>query len=151
MTPKACCVLVAVLMLGTGIDATEAWAQGKVKNISQCTEITEPGSYLLKKGLHQAAPGNSDCLVIQVDFVTIDLNGLTIAGNGVGSGISDRGTHLRGVTIRNGTVTNGVRGIDLAATSGAPPSPACEPSGIPPSASTWAATVWSPTTWRLTT
>src|SRR5450432_3107226 len=71
--------------------------------ITACTTITQPGSYLLLNNL--SAGGN--CIVVAASFVTIDLNGFMINGNGKGgSGISEQpGSALRAITIRNGTIT----------------------------------------------
>jgi hypothetical protein len=71
--------------------------------ITACTTITQPGSYLLLNNL--STGGN--CIVVAASFVTIDLNGFMINGNGKGgSGISEQpGTALRAITIRNGAIT----------------------------------------------
>jgi hypothetical protein len=87
-----------------------AHAQGP-RNINNCTTISEPGAYELRRNLE--AKGN--CLVIAADFVTIDLKGFVISGNETGTGISNGGEGRLGTTIRNGTVTNFLRGIDFAA------------------------------------
>jgi hypothetical protein len=84
------------------------------QGINNCRTITQPGSYVLRDNL--AASG--DCLVIQADFVTIDLDGFVIAGNGTGAGITDRNVAQRGITVRNGTIAGFFRGIDLDGSQG---------------------------------
>ena len=83
--------------------------------IQSCGTITESGSYLLRKNLTAAG----DCIVVDADFVTLDLNGFTLSGDGTGTGIGDRGTVSRkGITIRNGIVTNFRNGIQISASQG---------------------------------
>ena len=100
-------VLAAVLAFGLTALASEVAAAPRA--IIACTTITLPGSYQLSKNLH--AVGN--CLVVGVNFVTIDLGGFTIFGNGSGMGIMAVGVR-RGIVIRNGLITNFFDGIDLA-------------------------------------
>jgi hypothetical protein len=79
--------------------------------ISACRTITQPGLYILTTNLTAAG----DCLVVRAEFVTIDLAGFTIAGNGTGGGITDRSnTSARGLTVRDGTIRNFSVGISLA-------------------------------------
>jgi parallel beta-helix repeat protein len=77
------------------------------------------GSYILTANL----TATGDCLVVTAHFVTINLGGFTISGNGTGRGIWDgldiAGTRL-GVAIRGpGTIQNFATGIDLRQTTGA--------------------------------
>jgi hypothetical protein len=89
-----------------------AEAVGPVQ-ITACTTITDSGSYILVNNLTPAVPG--DCLIIQSDFVTIDLNGFLIRGivlrpnPRVGRGIIAEGR--RGITIRNGAIADFESGI----------------------------------------
>jgi hypothetical protein len=77
--------------------------------ISECTTIGKPGSYVLTRNLTAAG----DCVVIAADFVTLDLAGWVITGDGsTGRGVTGGG---RGITVRNGTVT----GFSLAVMLGA--------------------------------
>jgi parallel beta-helix repeat protein len=85
-----------------------ASAQGPT-NINKCTTISEPGAYELTRNLD----ATGDCLVIAADFVTIDLKGFRIAGNGSGRGITDANVAHFGIAIRNGTITNFQSGIEL--------------------------------------
>jgi hypothetical protein len=72
------------------------------KSISKCDAITESGSYVVTKNL--AATG--DCLVIQADFVTLDLDGFVLTGNGTGAGVAESlSVGRRGITVRNGVIT----------------------------------------------
>lgn len=85
------------------------------KNINGCTAITEPGSYVVARNL--AATG--DCLVIQADFVTVDLDGFVISGNGTGAGIAEfLATGRRGITVRNGVITGFQGAVVLSHSSG---------------------------------
>ena len=91
--------------------ATAAVATDK---INQCKTITQSGSYVVTKNLN----ANGDCLVIQADFVTIDLDGFVLEGNGTGGGITDLGAFTNvGVTVRNGTVSNFFNGVSLTAST----------------------------------
>jgi len=85
-----------------------------------CQTISQPGSYTLTKNLTSAG----DCIVIASDFVTLDLAGFTISGNGSSSSV---GIHeapgtafpgFRGVVIRNGNVTNFGVGIEFFVSDG---------------------------------
>jgi parallel beta-helix repeat protein len=91
-----------------------AGAQGPT-NINNCTTIAQPGAYELTRNLD----ATGDCLVIAADFVTIDLKGFVISGNGTGAGISNAGKGRLGTAIRNGTITNFLDGINFAAIDGA--------------------------------
>ena len=84
------------------------------KEIKKCQTITKPGAYQVEKNL--SAKG--DCLVVEANFVTIDLDGFTITGNGTGRGITDDGVARKGITIRNGTITSFSVGVDLGNGSG---------------------------------
>jgi len=98
----------AILTCTFGLGVPEATA--KVTLIKACpTTITAAGSYLLDKSL--TAIGT--CITILTDFVTIDLSGHILTGNGTGSGISDNEAARRGIVLYNGTITNFDHGIDL--------------------------------------
>jgi hypothetical protein len=81
--------------------------------IAACQTISAPGSYVLANNLSAG-----DCLVITggTDFVTIDLAGFSISGNGTGTGIitavSGANPH-RGIAVRNGSISNFRNGVDL--------------------------------------
>lgn len=78
-----------------------------------CQTISQPGSYTLTHNLSSAG----DCIVVASDFVTLDLAGFTISGNGTGSAVREQAgvafPGLRGVVIRNGNVTNFADGISF--------------------------------------
>jgi hypothetical protein len=99
----------AIALLTVTLAARPAAAGGPVE-ITACTTITEPGSYVVVNNLQPAQPG--DCLVIQAHFITIDLNGFVITGatdggvkKGVGIGTFNIFAY-KGVAIHHGTVTN---------------------------------------------
>lgn len=76
------------------------------KNIGVCGIISEPGSYLLTKNLNAIGDG----LTVTADYVTIDLAGFTIFGDGTGAGIKGDGTRLA-ITMRDGTITTSPMGL----------------------------------------
>jgi hypothetical protein len=79
---------------------------------SACGSITQSGSYELTTNLR----ATGDCLRIDADFVSIDLKGFTIFGNGTGTGIANaNGSKRREVAISNWVVSNFEYGIALEA------------------------------------
>lgn len=83
--------------------------------IGTCTTIDKPGSYVLTRNL----ASSGDCLVVAADFVTIDLDGWMITGDGsTGGGVTDRGASRQAIAVRNGTITGFEIGVFLGATSG---------------------------------
>src|SRR5262245_63275897 len=104
-------VFAACVALGCASLAPAVFAAAAPDNINNCRTITQPGSYVLRDNL----TASGDCLVVQADFVTIDLNGFVITGNGTGVGITDVNVERRGVTVRNGTLTGFSNGVGLRA------------------------------------
>jgi hypothetical protein len=100
------------LALGVTILALEASAREPTP-IKTCQRISKPDSYKLANDL--SAHGN--CLTITTGFVTIDLGGFSIRGNGSGTGIFTP-TSFGSITVRNGTVSNFQNGIDLSTSAG---------------------------------
>jgi hypothetical protein len=98
--------LAASLFLGLAALASPALAAPQV--ITTCQVISQPGSYVLGNNL----TATGDCLQVATNFVTIDLNGFAITGNGTGVGILElRASPFRGITLRNGTITKFFQGI----------------------------------------
>lgn len=64
--------------------------------------ITEPGSYYLTENV-KPSPGQS-AIYIGVDRVTLDLNGFSLDGNGLGKHAVVMEADIRGTAIRNGFV-----------------------------------------------
>lgn len=93
---------------------TAATAVAAPTEIAACQTISQPGSYVLVTNL-APPPGADDCLIVNSHFVTIDLNGFAIIGNGKGSGVRTENTpnEWQGLEVRNGTVTNFTTGIQL--------------------------------------
>jgi hypothetical protein len=90
----------ASLLLASILAAIPAAAAPRVLN--NCAALTEPGSYVVGRNL--SATG--DCFVVQADFVTVDLDGFVITGNGTGSAFAESlsvGRH--DIVIRNGVIT----------------------------------------------
>lgn len=102
---RLACLAAATLL------AQEAAADPKA--LKTCKTINAPGSYVLTDNLNAAG----DCLVIATDFVTIDLNGFSIAGNGTGSAVKSENDALRkGIRIFNGTIRSFNTGVDFGFT-----------------------------------
>jgi parallel beta-helix repeat protein len=81
-------------------------APGKITNCPKT--ITQPGLYELQDNLDAVG----SCIIVQADFVTINLNGFRIRGNGTGSAIVEASVY-RGTSVRNGTVTNFENAISI--------------------------------------
>jgi hypothetical protein len=96
--------LPALALLAAALQAAPAVAAPD--KINHCQTITQSGSYVVTKNLNAVG----DCIVVKADFVTIDLDGFVLEGNGTGGGITDQG----GVS----TVTNFSNGISLTASTG---------------------------------
>lgn len=102
--PATATVLVTAV-LGTAAPASAQTA------LSACGALTK-GSYKLTRNLTTTG----SCLTVVNNFVTIDLNGFTITGDG---GRDDYGirtgavTDRTGIEIRNGTITNFGEAISL--------------------------------------
>jgi hypothetical protein len=92
--------------------AAGAREQGPTE-IEKCQTIRQSGSYRLVNNL----TATGDCLVIDADFVTVDLAGFTISGTG-GRGISSTPplVHHQGIAVRNGSIS-GLEGVILDATA----------------------------------
>jgi|SRR5690349_3901375 len=114
---KAFCVMLFVLAL-----AGRSHAQLENPVITNCTTITAPGSYVLLHNLTATASnvqtipvtGNRACILIDADFVTLDMAGFAITGSNLGSlivsGVVARtgipSTEHQGIHVRAGTVAN---------------------------------------------
>src|SRR5205823_2429568 len=102
---KSVLLLTIAFGLGVAFQTPRASAQGPI-TITACRTIDQPGSYVLANNLF----ATGDCLVVRANFVTIDLAGFLIIGDGTGAGIS---SELLGTTVRNGTVVSFDFGIKL--------------------------------------
>lgn len=95
------------LCLAAGIGLSTG-ALAAPRTLQSCQTLSEPGSYVVGRNL--SATG--DCFVIDADYVTVDLDGFVVSGNGSGSGFVERfATGRRGTTIRNGVVTGFANGV----------------------------------------
>ena len=104
------------LFLATLAVALPAASIAAPQNINNCQTISQPGAYVVNRNL--SATG--DCLVVAADFVTIDLDGFVLQGNGTGAGVSvPFGPVRRGLSVRNGAVTGFSSGIDAGNSAGA--------------------------------
>jgi hypothetical protein len=109
MKKRNCFTLTLLLALSLAFYLPEATAAPT--QINACQKITRSGSYQLARNL--TAAGN--CIVLAADFVTIDLNGFTITGNGTGIAVlTDQQANRRGYVVRRGMITNFKRGVDLS-------------------------------------
>jgi hypothetical protein len=118
---------IARLLAFCAVLATTATANALVNPfISNCTTITQPGSYFLTTNITATnLPANAACITIQADFVTLDLLGHTITGQGSSS--SNNGisvgfvlslgqplyTYQNGIEVRAGVVTGFAKGVNL--------------------------------------
>jgi len=102
---------VSSLLSLTVVGFTVAQAADGIKAIGSCQTIDSPGSYLVTKDLQAAG----DCIVVNASFVTLDLGGHTIVGNGTGNGITGPfvSPAPRSIAIRNGSITGFNDGILL--------------------------------------
>jgi hypothetical protein len=110
------CLLVGSITtaLALGILLYTQGASAAPIRITDCTTIVLSGAYLVANNLPPLGEKTGDCLVVSADFVTIDLGGFVIRGNGSGAGLRTReGLQLRSVAVRNGTVTGFDVGILL--------------------------------------
>jgi hypothetical protein len=114
-----CVVLFVLLLAGT------AYAKHETPNpflISDCTTITQPGSYVLTNNI-VATPSSiitvtppgfvstTACIVITADFVTLDLAGFVITGSELGASCADgiattEDVDHYGIYVHSGTVAN---------------------------------------------
>lgn len=81
--------------------------------ISACGGLGK-GSYVLTKNLTAAG----DCLRLLGNYITVDLAGFVISGDGTGSGIKASTAGISGINIRNGTITNFATGISTLNATG---------------------------------
>jgi hypothetical protein len=91
-------------------------AEAAPTEITQCTTITESGSYIVVNNLNLPLT-TTECLLIAADFVTVDLSGFVIRGHDPISppfktGIRSDG-HRRAITVRDGTITGFTDGIHI--------------------------------------
>src|SRR5262245_33782118 len=101
---------VAALLLTAG--AAQATTQ-----IDSCQTLGVSGTYELIANI-QTSNASGDCLIVNADFVTIDLNNFFIAGPGstsVHAGVAS--TH-KGTIVRNGVVASFQVGIRLDGSGG---------------------------------
>src|SRR5690242_12390407 len=76
-------------------------AGAQVTPISACGMITAPGSYQLTRNLSSAG----DCLKVNNNEITIDLNGFVISNSThLGSAITDGGVARAVLKVRDGTL-----------------------------------------------
>lgn len=98
-------VSAAILALVLAANPSDGIARGPSgpTQIKSCGTLSAPGSYVVAQNLTAAG----DCLVVAADYVTIDLGGFTLTGDGAsGAGITDNLVGHVGVAVRNGTITD---------------------------------------------
>ncbi len=109
-----------LVLLGAAVLLSTAVAQAQEPTrIDECTRIITPGSYLVVNDLPGPAGliEGGNCLVVAVDFVTIDLGGFVLSGDKNGNGIDDTSDRLRSIVVRNGTVTKFKTAVNLNSTT----------------------------------
>jgi parallel beta-helix repeat protein len=103
------------LALGATILVPGPSAQAAPTPITACQQITQSGSYVLANNLPSTSGllAGGDCLVIggNISFVTVDLAGFSIRGDGRGAGISQAEEGQRGFVVRNGSISNFSTGV----------------------------------------
>lgn len=99
---KLSTVFAAMLCLGlAGCSGSLSFVKKGPARVHKCQIIDQSGSYVVKRNL--TAEPDGDCLVVTADHVTIDLDGFSIMGNGVGNGILLSGPR-KDVEVRGGTL-----------------------------------------------
>ena len=84
--------------------------------ISSCPyTITKTGLHVVTKNMNCAGDG----ITIAQDYVTLDLRGFTLRGDGTGSGITDAGSAQSVIVIKNGTLLNFDSGVMISASEDA--------------------------------
>lgn len=73
--------------------------------------ITEPGSYVVRRGFSLQGAGTA--VVIRADSVTLDLNGHTLAGPGDKQGVGISVENATGVRIRGGVLAGFGTGVQV--------------------------------------
>jgi hypothetical protein len=96
--------------------SASAFAQQHTKTISNCTTISEPGSYEVNKVIRATErdlrpipefAGVFACILVQADLVTLDLKGYTIIGTGrVAGALGVAGVDRSDIDVRSGKITN---------------------------------------------
>lgn len=96
------------------LGGTSAWAEDSIKPIDSCTTLAgkDQSSYVLVQSIQAK---QFDCLVIESNNITIDMNGFSIEGFGSGTGILAR-VPVEGIKVRNGFVRHFAVGISLGGT-----------------------------------
>jgi hypothetical protein len=111
----------AILSLALVLSATNAYADWNIKTIGSCQTIREPWSYAVDKTIVATldnlqpvpgAPRALACIVIDADFVTLNLQGYTIFGPGSGLGVAAVGKV--GIKVHSGSITNFGEGVHLS-------------------------------------
>lgn len=108
----------SALVVGSAVfsgqaSGTEHDGDGPVREIDSCTEITEPGHYVLRRDLE----ASGTCISIDADDVLLDGAGHTVSGSGTGISVGDyEFPGFSNVTIENLTITGFWEGIYFANT-----------------------------------
>ncbi len=111
-------LLIQIVVVLTCFISSNAIASGP-KKIRKCMTIKKSGAYVVSKNLQATKKRDGNCIIIEADYVSIDLNGFTLIGLGDNTGIgiwdNDPGNGMgpQGIVVRNGMVTGFKRGIDL--------------------------------------
>lgn len=112
--------LAAVFALGMAVSTGGAWAAPTA--ISGCGTFTGFGLHVLTQNINATAVVG-DCIFIDNNHITLDLNGFVIAGPGaVGGAPTGHGVtsnFRQNITVRNGTVVGFTTGVALGNVDGA--------------------------------
>lgn len=107
-------VIAMVLLVAGGTIASAA--EGRIPLLSlpgRPYSITQAGHYILTRNV---ASLTNSAVVVQVDDVTLDLGGFTIAGSPTFPAIRvSPPPGVRGITIKNGRIVGGLQGVEASA------------------------------------
>ena len=111
----------AITSSPNGAGSTPTDSSPRFTNITQCTTITEPGRYALRRNIGGATGLSDSCIVIRSSNVTLDGFGHTVGGGGVTNSTGIRITHphsVSNVTVRTVRLTERNRGMLVRNASG---------------------------------
>lgn len=113
--------LVALLLLGGLVAGAAAFQTQSAEPtpVSECTTISEPGSYALDGNMtYTGTVGSTACITITADDVVFDGGGATFDGRGISNTTAIRVAGAQNVTVRNVHVQDWHKGVDIVDSDG---------------------------------